>query len=374
MNKAEFVALYYPGWHKSDYRKDCDEWEILTSHCPFLPSQDPLALPIHGQYSDDTRESLLSDSRDGSEAGISAFQYFYYFKPPHEIMASSLRRFVRWPEIQGPKSALCWCARLPYRVFPVEVASTHKTFKDAIWHDRFIGNRLPYLSMEEIHALCSSWCSDYCSSGQYFQINNRPLLSLLNLSTFVGLYGLDTFQRIVVMIRGIFQEQLNVQPFVVGVCNDIDQFNLGLARDISVDAISAYGLLPRWNGPRMQDYSDRIEASVEKWYLVEKFSGKPFLPVIVSGWDATSRGRQFQENASASPLWYPLAPIITGVTKEAFGKFADYALSYLDSHPQSPKIIFVYAWNEWTEGAAIAPSNRFGSGLANEIRRRSIVR
>ena len=41
---------------------------------------------------------------------------------------------------------------------------------------------------------------------------------------------------------------------------------------------------------------------------------------------------------------------------------------YCDRHPEQPKLITVYAWNEWVEGAYLLPDVKYGFGYLNAVK------
>jgi hypothetical protein len=55
-------------------------------------------------------------------------------------------------------------------------------------------------------------------------------------------------------------------------------------------------------------------------------------------------------------------------TPEKFGALCRAARSYVDSAKVRPPAIFVNAWNEWTEGSALLPDDRYGTGFLDALR------
>jgi hypothetical protein len=96
----------------------------------------------------------------------------------------------------------------------------------------------------------------------------------------------------------------------------------------------------------------------------------PFYPVVCAGWDATMRGA-FKGVLRAQD-GYPYSPVVTGVTPALFGHFLDCAIAFNSRRQPRKNVVFLHAWNEWTEGSVLEPSDKFGSALLDEVRKRAV--
>ena len=91
--------------------------------------------------------------------------------------------------------------------------------------------------------------------------------------------------------------------------------------------------------------------------------------MVCAGWDATLRGEHLPDLSYTTG--FPWRPVVSEVTVEDFGYFLDCAIAFnRRTHPEH-SIVFVHAWNEWTESSAVEPSDRFGTKFLEEIRHRS---
>jgi hypothetical protein len=128
-------------------------------------------------------------------------------------------------------------------------------------------------------------------------------------------------------------------------------------------------LLPNWLGEPQQEYRRLIEERVSDWERLQRGLRIPFYPVVCAGWDATVRG-EFRRILQASD-GYPYSPVVIGVTPELFGYFLDCALAFNRRWQPRENLVFLHAWNEWTEASVLEPSDRFGSSLLDEVRKRA---
>lgn len=194
-------------------------------------------------------------------------------------------------------------------------------------------------------------------------------MSILNLTDFVAEYGFFTFTAMLRYMRKVVFTYLGVDPYIVGVMGHADQINAHLANELPLDGATGYALLPDWEGPPVQEYRFLVEKRVSEWYALQETLQIPFFPVVCAGWDATVRGEHLPALSEATG--FPWRPVVTGVTAEDFGYFLDCAIDFNRRTHPSQNIVFIHAWNEWTESSVVEPSDRFGTRFLEEIRKRS---
>jgi hypothetical protein len=90
----------------------------------------------------------------------------------------------------------------------------------------------------------------------------------------------------------------------------------------------------------------------------------PYHPNVSVGWDPSPRTQQDVPYADHT---YPWTAVLTGNTPhcvtEALAAARDFALTGTGT-----PMVTLYAWNEWTEGGAILPSEEHGPALLEGIR------
>ena len=229
--------------------------------------------------------------------------------------------------------------------------------------------RVTQTEWADLKRLFRLWSQQYCKEKSYWRIEGRPVFSILNLTDFAAHYGLTTFAMILLYARKVVFHTIGVNPFFIGVFSEANQRNVYIANRLPIDAATGYALLPDWRGPHIQRYERLIEKRVSEWTKVQTYLTVPFFPVVSAGWDASMRGENL-DDLRDSP-GFPWTPIVTGVTPELFGTFLDSAVDFNASNHPAHNIIFVHAWNEWSEGAVIEPSDRYGISLLEEIRKRA---
>jgi glycosyl transferase family WbsX len=226
--------------------------------------------------------------------------------------------------------------------------------------------RLEPLSVEEASTLFELWSRQFAQTSAYWRIKDRPVCAFLNIADYVHVYGLARFALILEIGRSVFRRVLHVDPFFIGVIGQASSSNCALVNQLPLDAVTGYGLLPDWSGPPVQEYDELIQRRIRDWYLLQDQLAVPFIPVACSGWDASVRGEWAGDLHAVRG--FPWRPVINGVSCEAFGRFVAAACAFNRRRHPNLQVVFLHAWNEWTESSAIEPSDRFGFGFLDQVR------
>ena len=78
-------------------------------------------------------------------------------------------------------------------------------------------------------------------------------------------------------------------------------------------------------------------------------------PQLVPRWDKTPRQGKNAE-------------VFYNSTPKAFKKSVEFALECIKDKPEEEKILFLFAWNEWGEGAYMEPDLQYGHGYIDALR------
>jgi hypothetical protein len=422
----ELAAYVYPGWHRSPYRPGIDEWSLLDDFRPYFDGHAPPPRPSGGRYDDTLPETARRHVGLALEHGIERFTYFLYFRAGGFVMDEPVRAaFHEAGTGTAMRLALTLCLRLPHQVLPLPTSYGHWRFAatnkrrphsrpdasgagsapepdptrgdvvldllsaagvaDLSLDDVRRLNRKARLAAEiagidahpseqrqtvlataDVITLFELWADRWASQPHHWRIQDRPVCSLLNVADFCSTYGVQGFRLFLALARGVFRRRLGVDPFVIGVVGEATTNNADLVRRLPLDAVTGYALLPEWSGPPTQDYGELMVRRVREWQAFQRrIAPLPFLPVACCGWDASVRGEWAGQLLATRG--FPWRPIVTGVTPALFRRFLEEAVAFNRMHHPELNVVFLHAWNEWTESAAIEPSDRFGSALLEAV-------
>jgi len=229
--------------------------------------------------------------------------------------------------------------------------------------------RVHRLSLEAAGNFFDAWADRFVKNGPFHSIGKRPVLSILSIRDFAITYGFQGFRILLQFGRSRIRSRIGVEPYIMGIFNKGDTTNVTLANQLLLDGVTGYALLPDWTGPPIQSYKELIEERVQEWYRMQARLQMPFFPVVSAGWDATVRGQRVQSLQRMKG--FPWRPVVTGVTPHLFGHFLDEAIHFNNIHHPELPYVFLHAWNEWTESSAIEASDKYGTKLLDEVRKRS---
>lgn len=356
----QIISYVYPGWHKSSFRPDVNEWSLLEKLQPYAPPNLFTSGPEGGHYDDSSFDVVSKQMRLASKHGVTDFAYFSYYDPPNGVLRKPYDQALLASPVEKVGVSQCWCAFLPIKEFPLRQNEMMRPPTP----ERAIG-RAPYLSDQQRKVFFAECASDIRSNESYTRVDGRPVISFLNIDRFRWLYGVVGFIKLLQQCSDIVRDVTGVKPYLIGIMHDVTPEMCQLAKYLPFDAFSAYGLLADWDGEGFQAYEDRMAVSVQKWYYAARTLSTPFIPVVVAGWDASPRG----ERCTSLPLInsFPWRPIVTGASPGLFAHFINSALKFNQIHGKEANTLFVHAWNEWTEGSAIEPSQEYGALLLDVI-------
>ncbi|WP_422772320.1 glycoside hydrolase family 99-like domain-containing protein [Plantactinospora sp. WMMC1484] len=229
--------------------------------------------------------------------------------------------------------------------------------------------RTTELTWRQYSTLLEQWSDRYLSGPTSLSIDGRPVCALLNLTDFAATYGTATFGIMLRYARVAIQRRVGREPYLLGLIGQVDSVSLALANALPIDAVTGYGLLPTWAGPPVQVYTALIRRRVQEWHWLQARLRRPFLPVVCAGWDASVRGEFLGQLRTGDR--YPQAPIVVGTSPELFGEFLDEALAFNQRWHPELNVVFLHAWNEWSECSVLEPSDRLGDALLREVRARA---
>ncbi|WP_295090346.1 glycoside hydrolase family 99-like domain-containing protein [Ruminococcus sp.] len=97
--------------------------------------------------------------------------------------------------------------------------------------------------------------------------------------------------------------------------------------------------------------------NVLKYFYTDLDSREDVYPQLVPRWDKTPRKGKDAE-------------VFYNTTPENFGKAIDLGLSHLNGKKPEHRIMFLFAWNEWGEGAYLEPDIKYGRKHLEMLRKK----
>jgi hypothetical protein len=148
------------------------------------------------------------------------------------------------------------------------------------------------------------------------------------------------------------------------------------AKALGLDSLTSYvwehhEVMPNFPATDYATYRDAYFQALNKGGWVNGLEkpapqlGLPYFPNVTMGWDPSPRCPPDVPWKNGS---YPFGPVLVHNTPAAFGDALRQALAYLDSSKTEPRILTIYAWNEWSEGGYLEPEKRTGMAYLEAIK------
>lgn len=122
----------------------------------------------------------------------------------------------------------------------------------------------------------------------------------------------------------------------------------------------------RFPAQPFEEYSHFVERHESYWDHMDT-GALPYGPVVTVGWDVTPR---WEHRVPWPPEknHYPYTPIVVNNTPERFGELVRRGLRQIATARLKPPALFVNSWNEWTEGSALLPQEKYGRGYLEALK------
>ncbi|MBR2508451.1 MAG: glycoside hydrolase family 99-like domain-containing protein [Lentisphaeria bacterium] len=370
----EIFAIYFPSWHPDHhyekwYGKGFSEWELVKSTKPLFEGHYQPRRPLWGYFDESDPEMMARQIDAAADSGITGFLFDWYWYSGEQFLEKPLdEAFLNAPNRNRLKFALMW-ANHNWGMWPALDDDEHQAMNGNVNQSSNLYLKITH-SEEDLRNVIDFCSEKYFSCDNYWKIDGKPVFSFFSSTKiFENLAPADVVR--------IMNEQARKNGFPgiyllmnIGCNNDNKYFcgwgRVPLLREAGFDAVFAYNIVAPANYYELPqerpvfDYSGMMESQEYCWGKIEE-GGLPHFPSVTLGLDVAPRwSRNVKFPMDYVALGY--CPICTDITPERFGTVLEKALA-----KKAPAVI-INAWNEWTEGMALIPDEKYGSGYLDTIR------
>ncbi len=358
----EIAVYYFPNYHADErnearHGKGWNEWELMKCARPRFKGHDQPKVPLWG-YEDEADTNVMSRKIDtAAEHGIDAFVFDWYWYDGPYLQRALDEGFLTASNRDRLKFALMWANHDWYDRHPVG----RDVFKAPLLY--------PWTATRKSVGFVWDYIiENYMTHPNYWKVGGLPYFSIYATNRFISQMGglsaaadvLADFRERAgkaglpgIHINAIWYDNLeSMQGFPYLQTDWVEK--VGFSSYTSYNCIFAN---PVWDTFPRVSYED---ASREYLKLARKAASTlpgPYFPVATTGWDSSPRTVQSEVY---SPEGYPYLPVMEP-DPAGFAKL----LSSL-AELKSP-VLFINAWNEWTEGAYLEPDCKHGMELLHII-------
>lgn len=363
--KVDVMVVYYPHWHrypKGDEWFGAEKWKegewafVKTPKTRFKGQINfkPLAGYLNGANPDDVETEITL----ASNAGINVFLYDYYWYDGQKTQEEAIEKgFLKAKNRDKMKFALMWC-----------------------YHERRDSFRPPYskerrelMSLahtpEEFLGLIDYSIAHYFNQPEYYRKDGRLFFSIYKFAYLWETWGKDDAKvrdaileaRRRVRSAGLGELHINVQGIPTGMMKQMAALGIDSFTDYGFNAYAVKNSYARFKaGEVCFDYGEIDGLLQDSWAKKRKASPIPYFPIVPTGWDATPRCRFDVPFPWNGDVIYPYCGTFTNNTDAIFEKYLRDAKAFAMSDPEKKGIVYINAWNEYTEGCWLLPDVRRG--------------
>ncbi|HTV90856.1 MAG TPA: glycoside hydrolase family 99-like domain-containing protein [Stellaceae bacterium] len=341
---VRLLAYYLPQFHpipENDqwWGKGFTEWTNVTKALPrFVGHYQPQLPTALGFYDLRLPQTLREQALLAKRHGIFGFCFYYYWFGGRRLLDAPLNLLLSYPDIEMP-FCIIWANENWTRTW------------DGAEKKILIGQKH---SAEDDLAFAAA-IEPALRDPRYIRINGRPLLMVYRAGILPDPHATVARWREYFIANGVGDPYL-VMAQTFGD-NDPHVYGMDAAasfppHDFGLDSPITKTLQFVDPGFRGQVFS--YEAMAERFYTKNRYET---FPAVCTGWDneprRPGRGRTY-----------------AGSTPQLYGRWLHRACrKALQTSNPDERIVFINAWNEWTEGAHLEPDRHYGYAYLRETAR-----
>jgi hypothetical protein len=345
---VQVAAYYFPNWGDPTN----SEWASLAKAPPRFPQHQQPKTPVWGIQDERDPKVMALKIDAAADHGLDAFVFCWYaFDGGKRHLDDALRKgFLQATNRNRLKFALMWAN---HNLGDLVTGKVKPETWDGI--------------MEEV-------IRDFLCQSNYWRVAGRPYFSIYLPKEFVASFGdvakgAEALQRFRAKAVAAGLPGLHLNGILYGTTP-------AQARALGFDSLTSYvwihhHILPAFPASDYAGFRDAYFTALREggWvHGLEKPAaqlGLPYFPNVTMGWDPSPR------SAPGGP-WenkpYPFGSVLVNNTPAEFGIALRQALAYLDTSHTTPRILTLYAWNEWSEGGYLEPERRTGMQYLEAVR------
>jgi hypothetical protein len=333
------------------------EWEIIQKGTPRFEGHYQPKVPLWGYQMDDDPKVMEKWINAATDHGVNVFIFDWYWYDGEPFLESSINNgFLKAKNNEKMKFYIMWAnhnvKRNYWNVYKYEDDTS------LLWDGA--------VDLENFEIIVERVIDQYFKKPNYYKIDDMPVFQVFVLNNLVkGLGGLDKTRDALEYFREETKKAgfpgLHLQVRAGGGMNP-SLLSSDLSDGKSVNEIVEYlgvNSVTKYGWGHNEDYIRLGVETIEKRHKLDSTLNVPYFPNVSVGWDDTPR---FPHKEKKHVTTYNKSP-------ESFAAFLQKAKEYCDAHPEQPKLITIFSWNEWVEGGYLLPDMKYGYSYLEAVKK-----
>ena len=347
----QVVAFNFPSWHPSPFMeqrfgKGWTEFDTLRNARTLFPGHSMPHFPLWGYYDESDPVWAEKEIDLAATYGVDAWMIDWYWHQGTQFYQEQLEQgFLKSSNREKLKFAVMWANHDWKNVYPARSPDQAAIMLPQVHTIPDFGN-------------VANYCAEhYFGQPNYLRIDDAPVFGLFDAGKVIQQLGEDGLRRGLQLMRER-AAKLGYARLHLQLCNGYDGHEAHL-RDLGFDSATLYGTFG-WTygakppGSRLP-YGLGATEAIAAWQAKRKIVDVPFFPACSVGWDDSPRFEEF-------------ASIAINRSPDQFERLVRAARHFIAPASHN-KLIYIAAWNEWTEDHVLLPDTYWGYSYLEALRR-----
>lgn len=366
------VAVYYfPNYHadarnEAFHGKGWTEWELMQCARPRFDGHDQPKIPLWG-CEDEANPMVMAKKIDTAAGyGIDVFVFDWYWYDGPYLERCLNEAFLQASNREKLKFALMWANHTWRDIHPCNRAKSQNPDALYKWNS----------TRENIGEVWDYIIEKYLTQPNYWQVGGLPYFSIYAVNDFITRMGgaEATFEVLEILREKARRVGLAGVHIGAILINNLDKKHCcGTCSPQDWVQKAGFSSYSHYNGMvlhfaelgfpiadferNLREYLDSVAKIVYEYPAV-------YYPCVTTGWDSSPRTIQSETYDLRA---YPFMPILEH-KPEKFAKSLFETAQMLKNRLPEEQILFINAWNEWTEGSYLEPDKKDGYAFLQAVK------
>ena len=346
------VAYNFPNYHPSPaqekfFGKNWTEWQLIDRAKAVFPGHQQPKRPLWGPFNEADPVWAEQEIDAAADAGIHAFMVDWYWYDGVQILHEQLEQgMLKARNRNRLKFAIMWANVDWNNQYPPSEAAKDYWDCATLYKQTY--------SLPDIDRITDYWLQHYLFQPNYWRLRDLPLVQIYDVD-----HLLKSFS--VTQLRGILDRMRDrcVRAGLSGLHLQTCGYTPGKTplKELGFDSATSYHTFDRKFGYfQVNTFADGARQSIASWQQTASGIDIPYLPDCPVGWDNSSR---FGDRTN----------IFVGRTADQYELLLEAAKRHIVRQQTEPRVVFLSAWNEWSEDHYLLPDEVHGHGYLQAVRR-----
>ena len=351
-----YVAAYvWPSCHDDPVGREyvwpegIGEWEVIKKGNPRYDGHYQPRVPLWGYEMDNDPKAVEKWIDAAVDHGVNVLIYDWYWYNEGPFLESALNDgFLKSKNNEKMYFYLMWANH----DMPLNLINVHKYKGDnsIVWDAA--------VDWKNYQTIVERVIRQYFQKPNYFKIDGKPVFAIYDFDELLQSFGGSVEETHKAL--DYFRDEAKKAGFP-GVHFQLSGGHWAISDEEAGKRIEATGFdsVTLYNmGGFSEDYIVHGSNSIKIREQLDEILNIPFFPCISIGSDTSPR---FPSLGKEGTVHYNNSP-------DSFATLLAKAKQYVDNHPNQPKLMVIYAWNEWVEGSYLLPDMKYGFGYLEAVK------